>query len=49
MVGQLEGKTQLVHCYCKCTVTYFIAVTYFVDEVLWLFHNAASSSDTDIR
>jgi len=43
MVGQLEVKTQLVHCFYNC------AVTYFVVDLLWLFNNAASLLETDNR
>jgi hypothetical protein len=42
MVGQLARKTQVVQCYYNCVVTYLIV------KLLWLFHNAASSSETDI-
>jgi hypothetical protein len=43
MVGQLEGKTQLVQCFYSCAVSYFIV------KLLWLFNNAASLSETDNR
>ena len=41
MVGQFEGKTQLVQCFYSCAVTYFIV------KLLWLFNNGASLSETD--
>jgi hypothetical protein len=43
MVGQFEGKTQLVQCF------YSRAVTYFVVKLLWLFNNGASLSEADNR
>jgi hypothetical protein len=39
-VRQLEGKTQLVQCLYNC------AVTYFIINLLWLFNNAASLSES---
>jgi hypothetical protein len=42
-VRQLEGKTQLVQCFYSCAVTYFIV------NLLWLFSNTASLSESDNR